>query len=387
MATNATTEKILTRIRALEPTVTTARERMEKEASMPPEIIEGMIRADIFKAGIPKVYGGLELDPASQMRIVEECARLDGSVGWLAMIGVSGGHLAAFPEPGQARDLFGHDAAICAGQASFTGQRAEVAPGGYRVSGHFRFGSGIDHASVLFCGVALCDKGQPLLSDDGKPRMRMLLIPTARAKIIRNWDTLGMRGTGSHDFELEDVFVPESATFDMNDPPKVESPLYRYKTLFLVYHAGVPLGIARAVLDEARALCTTKRVAPLHQLLRDDPRTQECIGRAEATLAAARSHCYGTLADLWATLCAGQDLSLEQRIANRLMMVYVHEASKKVVDDIVNLVSTSSIVHNSVFDRGLRDITTACQHRQSHTRLYSAGGRAYLGLEQEYPWF
>jgi alkylation response protein AidB-like acyl-CoA dehydrogenase len=155
----------------------------------------------------------------------------------------------------------------------------------------------------------------------------------------------------------------------------------------LVYHAGVPLGIARAVLDEAHDLCKTKRVPPRNQLLQDDPRTLDCIGRAETALAAARSHTYATLIDIWETLCRGDTPTLRQRADCRMMILHAHEVGKSVVDSIVSLVATSSIVHHSVFDRGLRDITTACQHRQAHVRLYSEGGAAYMGYEPEYPWF
>ena len=173
--------------------------------------------------------------------------------------------------------------------------------------------------------------------------MRILMVPIEQAQVIENWDTLGMRGTGSHDFILDDVFVPEQHTFDMRGAPRVEGPLYKYPPLFLVYHAGVPLGIARAVLDEAHVLCRTKRVAPHNQLLQDDIRTQECIGRAEVTLAAARNYTYAMITDLWKTLSSGHELSLRQRADNRMMMVHVHEAGKKVVEDIVNLVATSSL--------------------------------------------
>jgi alkylation response protein AidB-like acyl-CoA dehydrogenase len=375
------------KIRALAPAVDAALPRMDRECRLSPEVIDGMIASGLFRSSVPKTYGGLELDPMSQVRIIEECARLDGSVGWIAMIGVVGGHLAALVAPKVARELFARDDAVFAGQGFLTGKHADAVPGGWRVSGRFTFASGICHARTVFCSATLHKDGRPLLSEGGAPQTRLLLVPVSKAKVIETWDTIGMRATGSHDFELEDVVVPDEYTVNLAARPTVDTPSYQSPALVVTYQAGVPLGIARGALDAARKLCKTKRVLPGNTLLQDDPRVQECIGWAETTLAAARNHTFAMLEDAWATLCKREKMTLEQRANCRMMVIYAHEVGKKVVQRIVDLAATSSIIHHSVFDRALRDITTAAQHRQVHTRLYNAGGRAYLGLPQEYPWF
>jgi alkylation response protein AidB-like acyl-CoA dehydrogenase len=150
---------------------------------------------------------------------------------------------------------------------------------------------------------------------------------------------------------------------------------------------AVPLGIARAAVDEALRLCKKKALPPQNVLLQDDPLTWDCIGRAETTLAAARNHTYATLADLWETLQAGQYPSHLQRAAYRTMIVYAHQVGKYVVDQMVELVATNAVVRNSVIDRALRDITTASQHRQVHTRLYGTAGRFHLGVGPIDPMF
>jgi alkylation response protein AidB-like acyl-CoA dehydrogenase len=346
-----------------------------------------MTDAGIFGMAVPRAYGGAELDPIAQVRVVEECSRIDGSVGWIAMIGSSGGYLAAFLEPSAAQRIFRDKNNICAGQVSYTNQRAEVVPGGYRFSGRFRFASGITHSSVVNCGVLLYEDGKPLVSETGVPRTRVLLLSINKARIIETWDTTGMRGTGSHDFVVEDAFVPEEDSFSLADGAKLKAPLYLYAPLFLVCHVAVPLGIARAALDEAKKLCKTKTLPPRNQLLQDDPLAQDYIARAETALAAARSHTYGTLGRLWETLCAGTRPSPEQRAEYRMMIVHGHQVGKQIVDDMVELTATNAVVRNSVIDRSLRDVTTACQHRQVHPRLYATAGRIFLGLEAGDPSF
>jgi len=383
-ANGSATEAVLAKIRALAPTVNAGLSRMDRECRLTPEVVDGLIATGLFRASVPRAYDGLELDPVSQTRLVEACSRLDGSVGWIAMIGVVGGHIAASLPPAVAREFFARDDAICAGQGFSVGQRADVVPGGWRVSGRFTFGSGVCHARMMFFSVGLYENGQPVLTANGTPRTRILVTSASNVRIIETWDTLGMRGTGSHDFTMENLFVPTDYSFDMGQVPRVDAPLYKAPALPISYQAGVPLGIARAALDEAHALCRTKRVIPGNHLLQDDPRTQECIGRAETNLAAARNYIFDVLTDAWATLSAGQPLSPEQRTACRMTLVHAHEAGRKVVDSMVNLAATSSLGRSSVLERALRDIITASQHRQVHPRHYAGGGRAYLGVSQEF---
>jgi len=386
--TDTTTEKILAAVRAIEPKVAGTLVQMDAERRMPDSIMREMMASGVFRMAIPKAYGGYELDPIAQVRVVEECSRIDGSLGWIAMIGMSGGFQAAFLDPGPAQKYFGDETSISAGQVSFTGQKAEVVDGGYRLSGRFRFASGITHANVLSCGVTLQKDGQPVLNPaTNMPRMRIVMLPKSKAKVIETWDTTGMRGTGSNDFVVEDVFIPGEDSYSPADGPKLKTPLYSYAPLFLICHVGVPLGIARGVLDEVRTFCRTKVLPLTNQALQDDAAVQELVGRAETELAAARSHTYAVTRELWSILCSGRLPNAQERSEYRAMIVYAHHVAKDVVDKVVEIAATSAVVKNSVFDRALRDVTTASQHRQCNTRLYRTVGRGYLGLDLGDPSF
>ena len=160
------------------------------------------MRAGIFRMGVPRAYGGPELDPMSQVRIVEELARIEGSVGWLSMISTAASFLGAFVEPAAAQRIFGGFDSVLAGQVR-PPQRADLVEGGYRLSGTFHFGSGCHHASTIVCGCTIYENGEPRRIGR-HPEFRVLLVPASKATIVDVWDTTGMRGTGSNDMVIDE---------------------------------------------------------------------------------------------------------------------------------------------------------------------------------------
>ncbi len=381
-----TPQEILATAQSLEPLIVETRDRMEAERRMPPELSRAMMEAGIFRMAVPRAYGGGEFDPMTQVRVVEELSRMEGSVGWLAMIAIAGGPMAAFLDPPVAQRLFGTVDSVFAGQLR-PPQRAEVVEGGFRVSGRYRFASGCQHASWMTCGCVLFEDGKPLLRPDGKQKARVMLIPASKVTIIDTWDTTGMRGTGSHDFVVDNVFVPAEESVSVLEPPRVPGALYRFAPIYLVCHAGVPLGIARGALDCVLELCGRKELMPSRVLLRDDTHTQETIAWAEASIAATRNYVYGTLEELWETLCKGDKPSVRQRAHYRLMMVHSHQTAKQVISVLYDLAATSAIFRSHPLERYMRDIMTACQHRVVHPRMYRPGGRLLLGLDPDEPFF
>ncbi|HTT76050.1 MAG TPA: acyl-CoA dehydrogenase family protein [Candidatus Binataceae bacterium] len=373
--------EIFSAITALEPQIREAAPAIEAERRLPPALAQDLMRAGIFRMGVPRAYGGPELDPMSQVRIVEELARIEGSVGWLSMISSAGSFLAAFVEPAAAQRIFGGFDSVIAGQVR-PPQRADLVDGGYRVSGTFHFGSGCRHASVIICGCTIYENGEPRRVGR-HPQFRALLVPASKATIVDVWDTTGMRGTGSNDMAIDNVFVPFSDSADMTARPAIPSPLYAFPPLFLVSHAGVPLGIARSALDFVEEVSLRKRIMPGNNLLRDDAPFQETIAWAEAHLGAARAYVYATLEDLWQTLNDGGRLSPRQRAQYRMMITYSHQTAKQVVSTLYDTASTSSIFRSGKLDRDMRDIFTACQHRVVHLRMYRPAGRLLMGLDPD----
>jgi len=370
---------------ALEPEIKAASATMEDERRLPPALAHKLMEAGVFRMGTPRVYGGTELDPMSQVRVVEELSRIEGSVGWLSMISTAGSFIPAYLEPPAAQRLFGAVESVVAGQVR-PPHRADLVEGGYRLSGTYHFGSGCQHASVFTAGCNIYENGE-LRRHGRHPEYRVLLVPASKVTIVDVWDTTGMRGTGSNDIVIDNVFVPFSDSTTMMEKPHTPGPLYGFPPLFLVSHAGVPLGIARNALDFVEELTTQKKSVPSGQLMREDPVVQETIAWAEAHLGAARGYVYATLEDLWETLCKGDRPSPKQRAAYRMMITYSHQAAKQVITTLYDTAATSSIFKPSRLDRDVRDILTACQHRVVHLRMYRPAGRLLLGLEPEEPLF
>nr|ART37637.1 E428 [uncultured bacterium] len=366
--------------KALEPHISAAVETMETERRLPPPLVQAMKEAGIFRMAVARAYGGLEFAPATQVRVIEELSRLDGSVGWCAMIGGAAGYLGGFLAPAVARRLFGHIDGIAAGQVAPMG-RADVVDGGYRVTGRWRFASGCQHATVLMGGCMVHDQGESRRLADGQPEIRLMLMPVSACTIIDTWQTTGMRGTGSHDFTAQDVFVPTEESMSFFDPPQCSGPLYSLPHLFLAGHTGVPLGIARGALDTVLELSTQKVMLPAQRLLREEGQVQETVAWAEASLGAARSYAYAVIDELWRTLCRGEKPSPRLRAVYRTMMVYVHRIGKEVVEAMYDTAATSAVFQPNSLDRYMRDILTACQHRVVHAKIYRPAGRLLLGLD------
>lgn len=377
---------------ALEPLIKASIGAMDSERHLPAPVVRAVKDLGVFRMAVPRAYGGPELDPMTQVRVVEELSRMDGSVGWCAMIAAAASYASAFFEPATAERLFGPVDASVAGQIMPIG-KAEVVEGGYRVNGRFRFASGCNHATMMIGGCLVYEGGEQRRLAGGRPEMRVMIFPPSSCTIVDSWHTTGLLGTGSNDYVVEDLFVPSEESWNPFQRPRIPGPLYVFPQLFLVPHAGVPIGMARGAIDTVMELSGRKesmpspnRIGPPRHL-RDDGETQEAVARAEATLGAARCFAYGTVEELWAVLSRGERPTERQRSIYRIMLVYVHRAAREVISLMYDTAATSAIYKPNPLDRHMRDIVTACQHRVVHPKMYRYAGRLLLGLEPGDPFF
>jgi indole-3-acetate monooxygenase len=378
--------RVLEATRALEPQIREAADTIESERRLPPALVRAMKEAGIFRMAVPRERGGPELDPIIQVRVGEELSRIDGSVGWCAMLGVSGGYLSAFLDPAAARQLLTDIDTVCAGQVAPFG-RANVVEGGYQISGRWGFASGCQHSEVMFAGCTIFEQGQPRRLSNGQPETRLMLVPIDQCSILDTWHTSGLRGTGSHDFTIDNVFVPFAHSTSFFDPPRYTGVLYTLPQMFLINHVGIPLGIARSAIDALVELSGQKMMWPSRRLLREESNVQEAVAEAEASLGAARSYVYSTSAEIWQTLSQSKALSARQRAAFRMMIIYVHRVAKEVVALMYDTAATSAIFQTHPLDRHMRDILTVCQHRVLQAKMYRPAGRLLLGLDPNDPFF
>jgi indole-3-acetate monooxygenase len=347
---------VLAAVTSLAPRIREAAATIEAERGIPEDLLHALREAGVFRMARPRAYGGPELDPMTQVRVIEELSAADASVGWCTMIGVVAGYMSAHLESEAAERLFDGDS-ILAGQVAPRG-RAEIVEGGYRVSGHWSFGSASRHATLIMGGCLVRENGATRRDATGAPETRVVLFRPSECEILDTWDTIGLRGTGSHDYVTEDLFVPFEHSFSLFATHRIDAPLYRFPLLFIVNHAGIPLGLARSALEALIELAGTK-VMPTRKLLREELQVQDAVARATGAIGAMRSFAYATIEEIWATLRRGETLSDRER----------------------------ALFRSHPIERQMRDVLVACQHLAVQEKTYRPAGRLLLGLDPGDPFF
>lgn len=378
-STPTESRSLVDEIKALEPQIQAAAESIEANRCLPDDLVQALRATGLFRASWPRSMGGLEIDPITQIEALEELSRIDGSVGWVGAFGAISGLLAAHLEPEARKELFASPDSVSAGSYGPMG-RAERVDGGYRVNGKWGFGSGCRHAEVMSAGCFVTVNGEIQRDEEGQPEYRVVMFPISDAAIdLDSWNVSGLCGTGSHDYVLSNLFVPERHTFDDLDPPHHTGPLYAFHALFLLAHLPIPLGLGRAAIDYIYELGKTKNDIAGTGLLKDNGMAHEAVADAEAKLRSARAWTYEVIEDIWQTLLNGRQLSASQRSYFRLVQVHVTRTARDVVLEMHDLAGSSAIQKGSRIDRILRDIQAAAAHRIVQTRMYRPSGKILFG--------
>jgi alkylation response protein AidB-like acyl-CoA dehydrogenase len=367
-------------VRALAPTIREHADRMEQERRLPDAVVRGLIDAGVFRMLMPCSLGGDEIDPMSACRVVEEVATQDGAAGWCAMIGACNSHFGGLLPAEGAREVFADRNVVLAGTFRPTGV-AEAVDGGYRVMGRWPFASGIMHSNWLMGGCRIMDGDSPRLTATGAPVLKLMFLPRAEGQVLDTWHTGGLRGTGSHDFEVKDVFVPATRALWFADPPVERGPLYRFPAiaLFSPLIAAVSLGIARHALEAFKELAGVKKPIWSQDLLRARPVAQSQLGEAEGLLRAGRAFLFESLGDAWEVTRRREPLSWEQRGLLRLSATQAATQAVQAVDIVYRAGGASSVYASAQLERCLRDIRTASQHLTVMPTNYEVAGQLFLG--------
>ncbi|HZQ37296.1 MAG TPA: acyl-CoA dehydrogenase family protein, partial [Dehalococcoidia bacterium] len=353
-------------IARVESTVQRYAATSEAERRLAPEVMAALIDAGLQGVWIPRAFGGLELEPLSALRLFEELSRIDGSAGRIVGNAAAGPLLSqVFPDEGAA-EIFADPRTVLAGSFNPPGSALPVA-GGYRVSGQWAFNSGCNYANWLV-GLCLVMDGQaPRPGPDGNPVLAIVAFKADEAAILDNWDTLGMRDTGSHDVRVADLFVPCRRSFLMapwsNPGSAFRGPLYRKGPWPLWCQVAVTgLGIARAALGELIALAATKTPSYTQTPLADRPVVQDGVARAKAQIDAARSYVYTAMGEAWEFVQAGQRLTAREGLPIALAASRGMEAAVRAVELVHSLAGTTAIRNERRFQQYFRDVHTISQH-------------------------
>jgi alkylation response protein AidB-like acyl-CoA dehydrogenase len=384
METALSAKEILAAARDLVPVVAARADEVATQRRLPLDLVKRLKSAGVFRMPMPRAWGGPEMTPREQTEVIELLSAADPSVGWCVMIGSDGGYFSAFLDEGAGRALYPRLDHVTAGLLQPAG-RAQRVVGGYRVAGRWGFGSGCTHADVIVGGCLLFDGDRVLMSERGFPEWRILMAPAASWQVLDTWYTTGLAGSGSHDYTVQDLFVPAEHTFSLFDPARRPGPMYAFPGLFASNMHGVPLGLARRAIDVVRGLAGEKRVLPEMTLLKDVPRVRAALARAEMWLGAARSYTYETLDAVWTRLQETGELDRELRLALGLSRLHAARTAREVAQLMVDTAGTSAIYAASPLDRLLRDAITLSQHVLAQERLLEILGGMMVGEEPRLP--
>ncbi|HEY2060444.1 MAG TPA: acyl-CoA dehydrogenase family protein [Amycolatopsis sp.] len=371
---------ILAAVRAIVPRLRESSARIERDRRLPADVVELVRGTGVFRMGFTAEFGGPGLTAAEQTRVLEELSYGDTSAGWCAMVGMDSGLFANYLAESAVREMFPVLDLSTAGMLAPAG-RADRVPGGYRLSGHWGFGSGITHADWVFAGAHTYTNGERDVTAAGGPEWRVMMVRPGEVELIDNWRATGLAGSGSLDYEIVDVFVPEAHSFSFREPRVPTGPLST-PDLQMRKMPGVPLGAARAALDHVRELAATKVNRMTGQRWADDHRVQVAIGECELELAAVRHAVYRSLDHRWARLADGAtqaDLDRGERIDTMLARVSAFRRCRAIVRRLYDLLATTSIYRPAPMDRWLRDLETMCQHFMAQDQIIQSAGAFLLG--------
>lgn len=369
-------EELLTQTHRAALEIAPHTDEIEAARRLPPAAVRALTQARIFKLLVPRIYGGAEVSLATYVASIEDIARADGSAGWIAMVGSASGLMCGFLRDDVARAIYGPEDVLTCGVFAPLG-RAGPVEGGFRVTGRWPFASGCQDATWCMGGTLV--EGDLLPS--GAPNVRSLLFRASDIHILDTWNVSGLRGTGSHDFEVKDVFVPTEHSFSLFTDRHT---LTAYQAAFFgVLAAGVAavaLGIGRAAIDTFVALAKTKRPLGAQKSIAQRESVQLTVARAEAKLRAARAFLFDTLESLTHDITTRGQASLEQRALLRLAACHAASESAAAVDLVYEAAGASAIYATSPLQRHFRDVHTATQHLMVNAGTSTLAGRLLLGV-------
>ena len=376
---------------ALRSVIRGYREEIEREQRLPKALVEQFHAAGFYSLVIPRALGGLQADPLTYLRVVELLSEGAGSVGW-NLANNSIGQLVTLGLPDEGvREIYAAGAdTVIAGTAVQGGGQAVPVDGGYRVTGRWRFGSGCQESSWMLGSFQILDGDQPRRSPDGASAYWRGVFARSEAHVVEgSWDVSGLRGTGSFDWTVEDVFLPARRAMVHAGVPldnqwsRWPGISYALPTQAWVgpHHSAVITGIARAGIDALIDLAGGKTPRGRTGLLCENPQVQDAVGRADAILNAGCVYRSAMIAELWNTVAAGDETTREQRARCRLAAAYAADSARSAMDLMYRHGGSTSFERESRLAECWRDLHVVGQTVTIAPEWYPIGGRVYLGLD------
>jgi alkylation response protein AidB-like acyl-CoA dehydrogenase len=371
---------LIERAQALAPLIAREADEIERTRRLTQPVVSALIENGLYRVLLPQSLGGAEAPPEIFMRVLEEIAKVDASTAWcLGQCNVCA-MTAAYLDPEVANEIFNTPPGILAWGA--IAHEVQVVPGGYRITARWDFASGMRQASWLGAHVQVVEAdGTKRLLPSGAPEIRTILFPAGSATLYDVWDVIGLSGTGTDSYSVDNLFIPEkfAALRDNFSALREKGTLYGITTytMFGLGFAAISLGVARAMLDAATELARGKASVGL-KAMRENNAVQGLIGRTEGNLRAARAYLYTSAAEAWRDLTDTGKLTEEHRAALRLASTWTIHQSASVVDAAYHMAGATAVFRANKFERRFRDMHAIAQQIQARDTHYEDIGRVIL---------
>ncbi|OBK40121.1 acyl-CoA dehydrogenase [Mycobacterium sp. 1245111.1] len=358
----------------------------ERLRTLSPTIVEEMWASDLMSAFNPKEAGGIEPSFQEMIDTWIEMAWQDGSFGWIGIANLPSTFAAAtyLPDDGFAEVFTANDNRITIGGQYFPNGQGAAVDGGYRLSGAWSFGSGTGHSAYIGAGFFPMDNGEIRWVSEGIPDMRVAFVPRDEVTFTDGWHVQGLKGTGSYDYAITDVFVPERRTIPLfvREPARGSSAASRMGLMPVTAagHASFALGVAKSMLDDVEELAATKVRMSDMATLATRQTFQKGLAHHVAAWRAARLLVLDAFATAEAAVDAGQDLTPQLRADMRVAAVYATDTAREAAEWAHLAAGTTAIREGSRLERAFRDIYTGTQHAFISEKVAMDVAQIWLGL-------
>ncbi len=369
--------------------VRAAADRIEAGRALPPDVVAALHDARLFRLMLPREIGGDAAHLKTLAQVIEIIAEADASTAWCLGQAAGCAMSAAYLKPEAMRRLFGPPDAVLAWGAGIAG-RAVMVEGGYRVTGTWMFASGCANATLLggHSFVFNAD-GSPCRRADGSHLDRTALFPLSKAKIEGVWNTIGLRGTASYTYAVEDLFVPadEAVDRDRDSERTADDDVYLFPTTlaYATAFSALMLGIANGMVKDLTVLAATKTARGAASSLMESPVFQSQLAVLNARVRSLRAYLHTTLDEVWDKAVAARDVALIERANLKLASTYVINEGVDIATAAYRAAGNTAIFEAQPFERRLRDANAASQQLQGRPANFVTIGRVMLGLPPDTP--
>ncbi|KPL67907.1 hypothetical protein SZ64_07115 [Erythrobacter sp. SG61-1L] len=366
---------ILANVRELTPAIMERSGEIEQLRRLPGDLVAQLRQAGVFRMARSRAKGGPQMSLPQQLRVIEELAYADSSVGWCVKIGADSGLIAEYLPPDISAELLPSPDSITAGQFTAGRGRLDRVDGGYLLTGRFPFGSISGHADVIMSGAIVHVDGAPAIGPNGMPETRLAFAPAGEYVLEDTWHTHGLRGTGSNHYRAEGIFIPEGQAMLIDDALFAgRETLYSSGFNWVTTMAAVPLGVMRRAMDETKALIGQRMGGVPPRPMAELTHVREAIAQAEMARASAEAFLYSAADAFWSELERGAP-SVETKGRLALSNVNACRTSADVTRMLFDLIGANVIFEGSVIERLTRDALTLRQHMivsPAHLEHYGA---------------